>query len=389
MSDNFDDIILNDLKPIRIVNSIKKEPSYNLRECLSFYTKQQLIDIAYEHGEYISMSKVKNHILDILEEIIISNIESDSLYFTLSERDMLAKFIENGGVADSNIESSFKLKTLGYIFWFYHNTHFYALCPNEIADRFILSYDSNNENTVKRNNKISDYINALQHIYGVFEVDQLIIVWNKYNKDKLDMLEAYKFLNIVGRRQNYFWWDPPYIVSDYFMHDGEYEEHLGDRSKVEYYIPTKEELNYYLENEFDEENIYYKKIMKLLENSGELNLRAKENISVSIEVACTIDGSLQHIVDEMNDEGFIFDSFEEVNEFAQLFMNLNNTTRKWSIKGHKPVELTRKSGRTINNNKKDNVIPFPQAGGVRSKKIGRNQPCPCGSGKKYKFCCGK
>ncbi len=23
------------------------------------------------------------------------------------------------------------------------------------------------------------------------------------------------------------------------------------------------------------------------------------------------------------------------------------------------------------------------------KKVGRNDPCPCGSGKKYKFCCGK
>lgn len=23
------------------------------------------------------------------------------------------------------------------------------------------------------------------------------------------------------------------------------------------------------------------------------------------------------------------------------------------------------------------------------KVIGRNDPCPCGSGKKYKFCCGK
>ena len=23
------------------------------------------------------------------------------------------------------------------------------------------------------------------------------------------------------------------------------------------------------------------------------------------------------------------------------------------------------------------------------KKIGRNDPCPCGSGKKYKYCCGK
>ncbi len=26
---------------------------------------------------------------------------------------------------------------------------------------------------------------------------------------------------------------------------------------------------------------------------------------------------------------------------------------------------------------------------VKEKKIGRNEPCPCGSGKKYKFCCGK
>ena len=26
---------------------------------------------------------------------------------------------------------------------------------------------------------------------------------------------------------------------------------------------------------------------------------------------------------------------------------------------------------------------------VKEKKVGRNEPCPCGSGKKYKFCCGK
>lgn len=26
---------------------------------------------------------------------------------------------------------------------------------------------------------------------------------------------------------------------------------------------------------------------------------------------------------------------------------------------------------------------------VKEKKIGRNDPCPCGSGKKYKYCCGR
>ena len=29
------------------------------------------------------------------------------------------------------------------------------------------------------------------------------------------------------------------------------------------------------------------------------------------------------------------------------------------------------------------------AGMARSEKVGRNDPCPCGSGKKYKVCCGK
>ncbi len=26
---------------------------------------------------------------------------------------------------------------------------------------------------------------------------------------------------------------------------------------------------------------------------------------------------------------------------------------------------------------------------IKDKKVGRNDPCPCGSGKKYKYCCGR
>jgi len=31
----------------------------------------------------------------------------------------------------------------------------------------------------------------------------------------------------------------------------------------------------------------------------------------------------------------------------------------------------------------------PKLAPVRSQKVGRNAPCPCGSGKKYKYCCGR
>jgi len=30
----------------------------------------------------------------------------------------------------------------------------------------------------------------------------------------------------------------------------------------------------------------------------------------------------------------------------------------------------------------------PKGPVIKAKKVGRNEPCPCGSGKKYKKCCG-
>lgn len=37
----------------------------------------------------------------------------------------------------------------------------------------------------------------------------------------------------------------------------------------------------------------------------------------------------------------------------------------------------------------DGAMPKPDTVRRDSKKVGRNEPCPCGSGKKYKKCCGR
>jgi SWIM/SEC-C metal-binding protein len=34
------------------------------------------------------------------------------------------------------------------------------------------------------------------------------------------------------------------------------------------------------------------------------------------------------------------------------------------------------------------ILLNPPATKIAEKKVGRNEPCPCGSGKKYKKCCG-
>ncbi len=35
------------------------------------------------------------------------------------------------------------------------------------------------------------------------------------------------------------------------------------------------------------------------------------------------------------------------------------------------------------------ILLNPPKPTIAEKKVGRNEPCPCGSGKKYKKCCGK
>jgi uncharacterized protein len=43
---------------------------------------------------------------------------------------------------------------------------------------------------------------------------------------------------------------------------------------------------------------------------------------------------------------------------------------------------------TLNAWRLANYVPPKDTGPVRRAKVGRNDPCPCGSGKKYKRCCG-
>ena len=65
-------------------------------------------------------------------------------------------------------------------------------------------------------------------------------------------------------------------------------------------------------------------------------------------------------------------NIDDANKLLMLLFDLCNNVPHWANKGHTPMELIRKI-------QPRRAEPMP----------GRNQPCPCGSGRKYKQCCGK
>ena len=143
---------------------------------------------------------------------------------------------------------------------------------------------------------------------------------------------------LCERADGPFWCDEQWIISEQFENEKEYRKFLRQVSGQEYYIPNQKEIKLYAENLVDVKNPFYKKILADLTRG---------------------------------------------NHFVENCSEWVYSVRKWSNRGFTDRELG-----------KEKIIPseigLPEISNqVTKKKIGRNDPCPCGSGKKYKHCCGK
>jgi len=86
-------------------------------------------------------------------------------------------------------------------------------------------------------------------------------------------------------------------------------------------------------------------------------------------------GDITHLINKVTKQM----KMGQVNRFIYLLMEMSNNTRSWFNAGHSPNELRTLMG-------KDAVSITPT---LIQVKAGRNEPCPCGSGRKYKHCCGR
>ncbi len=142
-------------------------------------------------------------------------------------------------------------------------------------------------------------------------------------------------------------------------------------------------------------------MLAMIDNSWKEHLRQMDDLRQSVQLA----------VHEQKDPLLIY-KFEAFNLFKQLLSEINKEVTSFLFKGSLPIndpeevkqareqrssEMARmKEGRggmpTAGNNQEAQreEQPKPKAEPVRvGKKVGRNDPCPCGSGKKYKQCHGK
>lgn len=146
-----------------------------------------------------------------------------------------------------------------------------------------------------------------------------------------------------------------------------------------------EEASEFYNNYLDTETLAYKSILKEKRTGLQGNVAdlAKEFGMEDWVFAGFMDGIKTSLKESVEVDKLQEDSLLDVTiDFEKLYYNMHNAKAEWLYTLDEWDNILTKEQRA--DIKRQFVIDHTA---VRDK-VGRNDPCPCGSGKKYKKCCG-
>jgi hypothetical protein len=164
------------------------------------------------------------------------------------------------------------------------------------------------------------------------------------------------------------------------------------RQDVDYRQFTSEQLFKAGQTDYIDETPELRALLNLLRANYEITAAELNEIALDCQDIINNAERPLALVDYFK-ERFEFPSLATVEQLMQHVMELQNNTRQWVLKGHTPMELSGQERKSLRPLPVQPILPQSFPDNVfdisTGKKIGRNDPCPCGSGQKYKKCCGK
>ena len=231
-----------------------------------------------------------------------------------------------------------------------------------------------------------DYCKVYANLYGVCNPETVISKWNMDHVDRtLTKNQGITAVNECSLFTRYFI-SYGVCLCAWSVETSVVIEHIIEERKIHRpYRPTNEEFNEWLDYTDDiNENLAEFKTIR-----DHFKKYSDKPAFADFDAHCLLDDlrmAMEHpaaIVERYRRQlGFTRIDMDKITPIISAIMELNNKARLWVTYGNVPDELS--SSQESGFGMKQNIAV------VRSTpKVGRNDPCPCGSGLKYKKCCGK
>jgi uncharacterized protein YecA (UPF0149 family) len=152
-------------------------------------------------------------------------------------------------------------------------------------------------------------------------------------------------------------------------------------------ITTQEEYQAFFNEYMTKETECYKNILQTKNPvmEGTIKELAEKNNMTAMEFVGFLDGGNTSLKETLELENLEEDTQIKVEfDFEKLLWNMHDSKAEWlyGMEEWKNIFDDEKRKEIKKDFNRSKIV-------VKGEKIGRNDPCPCGSGKKYKKCCGK
>ena len=346
-------------------------------------TKDELKDIAKVYG-IKGISKLnKEALCDEIMPVIINEATNQMTLFDKGQLELVSTLMTLGEVTDCEHakETYGFLEAIGHVAI---SKDGIVTLPEEIKvqyEAYFASKGAVEVHTVKtvEEDKLNKYSLAATHLYGAVEVAQVKALYERFENEVLDEKAYVDFLTAYSKVARPYRYIDGYVVAEclcLFEMMGFMDLVKNTKDKT-YYEPTKEQFMRYSDENYYEHTLHIERLQTHLRTMYKLEeTDAKEavfDLCLGQQISTRAgDHTLQHTLSNWNSIGIRPRTKEEANKLVELIIKVMNSTRVWLQKGFTIDEV-------------NGVINVP----INKTKVGRNDNCPCGSGKKYKKCCGK
>ncbi len=366
----FDDLISKS-KGI-VSNTFNKSVySFDITELITELSKENIYDIA----KYLGMTKISSLNKSKLIEKLIGEyetlIEEKMSLFDEERYKILKSYADNNGVKMLNQIEEASAYKLGYflqsgmLFSAVKDEELVVIMPEIVQKLVKEKNDIQYRSMIKANSEIVNIYRGMNKAYGLLKLKDIKEIFKNYlpYEDKIEELiinaqDYYREYEIQGM----------FFINCFIDNWVDLLREIEQKTDVKYAMISKEELlsmaneNYIYEADFGD--IFFKEFLSMFNMEIPILEGLMESLYLEIqenEFEDVINEILEQLDDDSHDiKEFMLDS---VGKFLR-------SIRLWRFKGDR-----------INENIVDVIND--------EKPIRRNDPCPCGSGKKYKDCCAK
>lgn len=353
-----------------------------LIESLNSLLKDDLFKILAKFNIKIAKSTVKGKIIEKVLEVYENNPLTFLEIFSKDTISLISQFnIEKNQISEHDFfeyeEFLLPLQSFGFIsknIVKEKNNNHYLISTWFIETMNSISEKENNKKIIDSYQELEMLILGIIRFYGVIDEQKLLEILLPTFDITLEkihnFIDSRWILNVFISKLEDSGSKTIYLVADSVSEPVDILHETIKYDGLEYKILTNEEYKNYWSYFFIE------KTQEVADLIALLMAQKMQGAQIGFEITTIIDRlknnmAIEEIIADSKTR-IKFDNSNSESIFIALITKISKSLPLWSLKGHSYVEV-------FGENQPPRTVT----------KIGRNKNCPCGSGKKYKKCCGK